>query len=498
MVVKKLEINGQTLDNLYVSGDFVIPAFNMETETETVKGRPGSIMRRRNLNEYDFELELVYRNKTAQKSAKEISDEVIAFINHGDDEARIRIAPEEWFWYGYIDGPVDMPWDVTSFAEFSVNIKLANPYKYSHATYNNTAISDVVDVVNEGTAPTDITVEARALEDSTSYMITKGDSDYFMVGEAEDTEQETKDLTPFKYNDEFNQGSLLGWQYTRDGWDYGDALDGGDVSGGRFTFNPNSLMISEWGRNPNTAWHGASVQKSIGQSLQDFNLMFKIGVRQSGMDGPGKTFTYLYDEDNNIQFSIGYANTAVGGNMGAVVVNAYNVYGESTRLYTRHTRNQDKRLDDMAVFMEIERRGDKITITSYKYDEHGDPSRRNPLDKNTETFTDAGEHYQRKVRLSHIYSAKNARYDNFQRHFILGIYIQELLTDDDAIPILIKAGDLIYIDTEKSYVSINEEPRTDVKDFGSNYFKVDKGLTTLLIEPQGIFDTTVRWHDRYM
>lgn len=489
--------DGQTKDYIHSIQDIQTHyGPNRQIDRDNINGRRGAVLRRVQDNEKTITLNITVMpqdNETFQN----IADDMVEWL-YSDEPKRLELPDNpDRFYYAMLEGGIERD-EIIYFAQCTLTFVSMDGLQYSAATYNNTAISDVVDVVNEGTAPTDITVEARALEDSTSFMITKGDSDYFMVGEVEDTEQETKDLTPFKYNDEFNQESFLGWQYPMSDTHYGDELDGGDAAGGKFEFLPNSIMVSEWGRNPNTGWHGASVQKSIGESLQDFNIMFKIGVRQSNADGPGKSFTYLYDEDNNIQFSIGYANTAVGGNMGAVVVNAYNEYGESTRLYTRHTRNQDKRLDDMSVFMEVERRGNKITITSYKYDEHGDPSRRNPLDKNTETYTDAGEHYQRLVRLSHIYSGKNARYSNFQRHFILGIYIQELLTDDNAIPILIKSGDLIYIDTERSYVSINEEPKTDIKDFGSNYFKVNKGLTTLLIEPQGVFDTTVRWHDRYL
>ncbi|MEO4220757.1 hypothetical protein ABH348_14225, partial [Staphylococcus aureus] len=34
--------------------------------------------------------------------------------------------------------------------------------------------------------------------------------------------------------------------------------------------------------------------------------------------------------------------------------------------------------------------------------------------------------------------------------------------------------------------------------FGSNYFNVDSGYSELIIQPENVFDTTVKWQDRYL
>ncbi|GAB0302149.1 hypothetical protein JPSP37_27130 [Staphylococcus pseudintermedius] len=47
-------------------------------------------------------------------------------------------------------------------------------------------------------------------------------------------------------------------------------------------------------------------------------------------------------------------------------------------------------------------------------------------------------------------------------------------------------------------VLVNEESFLSEKTFGSNYFNVDKGHTELVINPSGIFDTTVKWQDRFL
>ena len=52
-------------------------------------------------------------------------------------------------------------------------IVLTDPYKYSVTGNKNTAISDQVSVVNNGTADTPLIVEARAIKPSSYFMITK-------------------------------------------------------------------------------------------------------------------------------------------------------------------------------------------------------------------------------------------------------------------------------------------------------------------------------------
>jgi hypothetical protein len=44
---------------------------------------------------------------------------------------------------------------------------------------------------------------------------------------------------------------------------------------------------------------------------------------------------------------------------------------------------------------------------------------------------------------------------------------------------------------------INDDEATQLKDFGSNYFLLDKGENHLLTYPMGAFDTRVSWRSRY-
>ncbi|HBV22274.1 MAG TPA: hypothetical protein DEB42_00585 [Jeotgalicoccus sp.] len=487
-------INDVMNDNLYIEDSFEIPSLNTEQETREIRGRDGFLLGDKKVKGYNFVIPFIYVNHE-KKNYQDIVNEIVEHMIT-DDEVRLRFENEYWYWNVLFSGTIEFKQKTQGFISFELNCIVIDPFKHSNELYNTVSQDDHLTLYNRGTAPTYPIFRATARKDSTMLMVAKNDEDYFMIGESEDTEKDTKELAPFKFNDEFNKQMFLGWNYTQQEWSYGAGLDGGDADGGTFTFNNNSMHVKDWGSATATNYHGASVQKSIGESLQDFSFMFKIGVRQT-VDGSGKSFAYLYDESNKLAFSIGYANTATSRNMGAIVVNAYNTYGEAERIYTRHTDVRDKRLADMSVFMKLQRRGQEIRIETYKFDEHGDSNRRRVRDSHTQIYHDTGDLYQNKVRIIHLYSSKSKNHSNFQRHFILGVYIQQLITDDRAIPITIRAGDVVVVDNQNQIVTINDEPVTHLKDFGANYFDAPANVTEIFFTPEDTFDVQAEWRDRF-
>ena len=106
-----------------------------------------------------------------------------------------------------LDSQIDKEYFVT-FGRATVKFTCPDPYKYAVKGTKNTAISDQDTLVNSGTADTPIIVTATALKNSSYFMITKGDEDYFMVGD-DDLDKEVKDYEPALFNDELR--SLFGW-----------------------------------------------------------------------------------------------------------------------------------------------------------------------------------------------------------------------------------------------------------------------------------------------
>lgn len=113
------------------------------------------------------------------------------------------------------------------------------------------------------------------------------------------------------------------------------------------------------------------------------------------------------------------------------------------------------------------------------------------------SYNDGEGLFARPIAIGEIAMARHSRYP-VADEAMSWCRVEDDFDLEDVVPYLIKTGDEVLIDTKQSLVLLNDEPMTSEKDFGSNYFKIDKGLNRLLIEPQGKFDTTVKWYDRYL
>ncbi|EIE3768712.1 phage tail family protein [Staphylococcus pseudintermedius] len=498
-------INGKKLDFLLVKEGFEIPSFNFNTEVEKIPGRAGSIKESRELNGYDFEVPLIvdgsiHTSKANKLDHDSVLNDVVKLFNY-NEEVTIQFSDMNWYWKGFIDGPLNIPKSFLNGTEFTVKIVLADPYKYAVDGNQNTAISDAVSVVNSGTADTPIIVEARALKDSTNFIIAKDERNYFMIGKSEDANKVTKDIEPFVFNDEFHTTGLSNWRYMPNDTSFGNLLDGGDAMGGKFKLSKEreSIYPEIWGNNTQTNWHGPAIYKSLTKSVQDFRIRFKVSIHQGLGIGTGKAVAFLVDENNRTLFSITYVNTSATTNNSQILVYAYNEHNEARRIYKRDVPQQLKRLKNIHAFIFLERKGTNLKVTTYFYDINKDPDRKKPLNKDERITVDRGNLYQRPARIARLYRGKAAKYSKYLWHSILAFKIQELLPkQSDVTPIEIREGDLIQIDMHRKSVTINDEDALSLKDFGSNYFNVDTGVSELVVYPSETFDTTVKWQDRYL
>lgn len=500
-------VNGRKLSWLIVERGFKIPSFNFAIESENIRGRAGAVKKNRSLNAYSFELPLIVLNDyiNGTKSYDDIANELTKLFDY-DEPVKLQFESKDWYWNAEFEGPIEIYKETSGqINNFTINVVLNDPYRYASKGSMNTAISDQVSIVNTGTADTPVIIEARALKNSTNFMIAKGvngeATDYFMVGQPEDAYKSIQDTEPYYFNDEFNTLDLRNWSYVPNDTTFGTGRDGGDARGGRFSLYPDkeNIYVTNWGTNTSTNWHGAGLQKSVSKSLQDFRIRLKLAIRHYAGVGTGKSFAYVKDENNRVLFSIGYVNTSMNKNDSEILVYAYNEHGEARKIYSKATPNYLKSIKNMHVFMHLERRGQDIKITTFKYNTDKDRNRKKPLDNDVRVIKDRGNFYQRKARIMNIYSGKSSKSNKFMAINVLGFSIQELLPrQKDVTPIVIRKGDLIRIDTKDHIVTINGDNSLHLKDFGSNYFTVPKGITELIVSPEGVFDTTVKWQERFI
>ncbi|GAB0281781.1 phage tail family protein [Staphylococcus pseudintermedius] len=487
-------VNGKKLKWLFVERGFKIPSFNYATTTEKVPGRPGTIKKSRELDGYEFDIPLIVRNDylAGRKTHDDILNEVVKFFDY-EEPVKLQFSTKGWYWNAYFDGPFEIASNNDGFITFNVQVVLTDPYKYAIEGSQNTAISDAVSVVNSGTADTPVIVEARALQNSNYYMISKGDEDYFMIGD-DDLDKPLKDYSPLILEDESQ--TLSGWN-KQSTIDFTDNQTGGKVGGSFIVSDSKQSFYLNNDSVSGNGWNGAMYKRSFSKQAQDFTTIVKFGINQKNK-GAVRFAQYIYDSDNRVIASIGYTNPNAKQAIGTIIVTLFDQSGNQQTVYKYKNNPSLYKLDSFVVYIRLTRKDDVFTVKSWKYKEFPYPLRKKAFDEHERQFVDGGNFYQRPVVALSLYSAKNGS-NNVMPLYIFGTYTRELLPRPiNARDMIIKKGDLITIDMATKNVLVNEESFLSEKTFGSNYFNVDKGHTELVINPPGIFDTTVKWQDRFL
>lgn len=496
-MIDTIKVNNKTLPWLVVERGFKIPSFNFGIETEEVLGRSGSVVKQRQLKEYKFELPLIVRNDYLSsggiKTHDDVLNELVKFFDY-DHSVPLQFKSQKWYWNAYFEGPIELEKYSKTFWQFSINVVLADPYKYAVEGTKNTAISDQVSVVSTGTADSPIIVQATALKNASYFSITKNDEDYFMIGD-DDLDKKVEDYTPTLFNDEMR--SFFGWTKVTNGT-INDNVTGGTVGGSMaMSSSKDAFMLDENSITGTSGWNGAEYKHSFGKSTQDFSSTVKIHVNQ-GKKGATHATQYIYDTDNRVIASIGYSNPRATQNIGTIYVTLFDQNGNQKKIYSYTNAPKFYTWKHIVIYMRLKRIGDKFYIKTWKYDEVDYPKRITPVDVTEKIFVDAGNFYQRPISAVSIYIAKNG--SNYHMPTtILGSYNHEILPKPPkARDLIIKKGDLININMEEKTVTINEEPALDLKTFGSDFFNINKGMNECMIYPENTYDTTVYWQDRFL
>lgn len=491
-----IQVNGKELDWLVIGEGFNIPSFNFNTETTEISGRAGTVFKSRELGGYEFSIPLVIINEWIEqnKTHDDILNDLVRFFDYGNEAVKLKIKSKDWYWNAYIDGVIEIPNKTTQFMELELKVVLADPYKYAEKGNYNTAISDQVSIVNSGTADTPVTIEARALKNSNFFQIAKEDQDYFMIGD-DDVDKPLKDYSPLILGNELR--TFNGWNKQSTS-SFTDNYTGGSVGG---TFLQSSSKESFYLDNDSVTgagWQGAMYKRSFvnNVSAQDFSTTVKFGINQK-RKGAVHFAQYLYDTDGRVIASIGYSNANPNQVTGRIIITLFNQNGDQVKIYDYKNNPSLYKMDEFVIYIKLERRDNQFKIKTWKYKEFPYPLRKVSFDQHEHVFVDRGKFYQRPIASVSLYSAKNGN-NTVMPLYIFGTYTRQLLPKPvGARDMIIKEGDEIYIDTGSKNVLVNEEPFLSEKTFGSDFFNVDKGYTELLVSPLNVFDTTVRWQDRY-
>lgn len=496
-MIDTIKVNNKTLPWLVVERGFKIPSFNFGIETEEVLGRSGSVVKQRQLKEYKFELPLIIRNDYLSsggiKTHDDVLNELVKFFDY-DHSVPLQFKSQKWYWNAYFEGPIELEKYSKTFWQFSINVVLADPYKYAVEGTKNTAISDQVSVVSTGTADSPIIVQATALKNASYFSITKNDEDYFMIGD-DDLDKKVEDYTPVLFNDEMRNFTTWKKQASTT---INDTFTGGTTGGSMsLSGSKDSFVLNESSITATEGWNGAEYKRSFGRTAQDFKSTLKIHVNQK-KKGSTHATQYIYDADNRLLASVGYRNPRASQSIGSIVICLYDQNGVQKKIYDYTNLPMFYNWNDIVIYMRLERVGTTFKVKTWKFDEVEYPKRIIPVDVHEKQFIDAGKFYQRPIASVSVFIGKNGTYKHMPT-YLLGSYTSEILPKPPkARDIIIKEGDLININMDEKTVTINEDPALDLKTFGSDFFNINKGMNECMIYPENTYDTTVYWQDRFL
>ncbi|PHC44650.1 phage tail protein [Bacillus toyonensis] len=340
-----------------------------------------------------------------------------------------------------------------------------------------------MDVLNEGSVFSEPKFKIQVENPSTFIdIINKNGDQHFRIGYPVKIDETPMSRYELVMHDKAN--SLVGWTEVGKDFvsDYGIVVGKMIADGARF-------MSSDYGQGQ--FWHGPAVKRSItGGPLQDFTLDAIVECRNSDPGTMGRVELYLLDENSVVVGKVGmfdaYRNSSE--NFGEVIAGNgdYNHRIIAETGYYRTTWN------DFYGRLHIARVGNYWQGDIALIDEKGN--------YHTERFVqwyDTGNSFMKKVAqiVVHICAFNDAPSLIAAVH---DIKVQKVNSNTERqIPYIVQKGDRVEIDSSDASIRINGADSINIKDFMSDYIRIEKGKNEIEIFPNNIGQVDVTYRERY-
>ncbi|OTW86368.1 phage tail protein [Bacillus thuringiensis serovar cameroun] len=339
------------------------------------------------------------------------------------------------------------------------------------------------DVLNEGTVFSEPKFKIQVDNPSTFIdIINKNGDQHFRLGYPVKVDETPISRYELVMHDKAN--SLVGW--TEVGKDF--VSDYGIVAG-KMIADGARIMPSDYGQGQ--FWHGPAVKRSItGGPLQDFTLDAIVECRNLNPSTMGRVELYLLDESSVVVGKVGmfdaYRNSSE--NFGEVMAGN----GDYNHLIIAETGYYRSTWNNFYGRLHIARVGNYWQGDIALLDEKGN--------YHTEKFAqwwDTGNSFMKKVAqiVVHICSFNDAPSLVAAVH---DIKVQKVNSNTERqIPYIVQKGDLVEIDSSDASIRINGADAINIKDFMSDYIRVEKGKNEIEIFPNNIGQVDVTYRERY-
>lgn len=473
-----INFNGETRGYLKVSVDSRRPSWApVIRNIVKVPGRAGGYTESTDVDVRVIPLNVTILNKNTFSSLQKLKEDLANWLI--TDEPKELILPDETdrVYFAAVDGSFD-PEEIVNIGKGTITFICADdPYKYG--LLKGPLPLDAVDpsiIRNDGTVETKPVFRFNILQPMT-YLDIVTDDDYMAIGEPVTTEE-----VPFK---EFER-VLYDEMETIVGWGNSNITPDGGVKAGTMTSTGQTFTASSYGTG--VAWHGPVLQRNLEEPLTDYHVRARFSINSKDSRERSRGEFYLVAED--------------GTQMGKLAV----VNNDTTRKTSIEVKLQNgadytypvnRRRLTLGFYgkVTIIKKGNKFSFTIATEDTRN--GKTYVLDEWTSEFLDIENRYTKKLAAVAVHVGTYASNPLPRTNNLRSLLIDRVNTQQDGVPYIVDEGDEVIIDHKNELILINGEPRTDLKNFGANYFSLKPGDNIIVTNPPGYFDATIEWRDCY-
>lgn len=400
---------------------------------------------------------------------KKLEEDMAAWLITSEAKSLIFDDEPDRIYYAVIQGAIETDDVGQSFGRGVLTFICADPFKYGpELTFTALASADEVNALvmqNPGTRES-YPVFKMIAKKSLTHLDIIGPDGYMRIGRPVTVEETVVDPRESILND--TMGTLVGWTTA-------STIDGG-VRTGSFQAGSNGFSVSDFGTG--TSWHGPSLQKSLSQQLENFEVEMNFTLRSLRNTEVGRVELYLVDENGQHIGKIAMKDILTGdyvnqveARVGPLVTGTYIATGTPAKP------------DDWVPFKGIIRisrvEGRWVVYVANIGTKH--------IGLMHGTYLESGDLKRLAAIQVHIGVSKDRQPSKMEIHYVK-VNKRNVITDD-IVPYIAHAGDEIIIDHRNDSILVNGEDMQKLKgDFMASFFPLQSGDTALVVSPGDAVD----------
>lgn len=399
------------------------------------------------------------------------------------DEPKKLIFTEDpdHFMYAEVDGDVTPEKD-NNIITISFEFLCTDPDVYGLEQEVEFDDGDIV-IQNEGSLDTKPIIEATVKEDISFMQVAKHSGEYMQIGDPTNVEEVIVDPLPLVFE---TMGDFEGWT------DEGLKSPENGIIAGAWATEETVWFPSFYG--DGGLWHGPGRRYDLPRLIQDFWVEMVVTFRVWRNQDVNNLELYLIDSDNEYMAKIKLKNES--SNHKNVLVDIA-VGGQDNRHYITQNFQGFRRGSYTEFFgrVFIRRSGNEWWGQAGLRDEDGKYHNRSSDDR----FNDINGDHEKQLAAIQVHAGAYKDLSDQTVVYIHSVTVREGNNPQmSEVPLIAREGDKITFDHATGEILLAGDEVSDLKDFGSNFFSLDRGRNELFLFPASSFDAKVKYRDKFL